>query len=85
MERFAFSCIWEIEPETANIISTKFTKSIIKSKLAMVIDALQLRSSNLHRVFHLYLLLVFIYTNQTQKQSTPQKVEQFATVQTPFN
>ena len=39
VERFAFSCIWEIEPETANVISTKFTKSIIKSKLAMVIQS----------------------------------------------
>jgi len=41
VERFAFSCIWEIEPETANIISTKFTKSIIKSKLAMTYEEAQ--------------------------------------------
>ena len=31
--RFAFSCIWEITPE-AEIVSTKFHKSIIKSKVS---------------------------------------------------
>ena len=36
VERFAFSCVWEIKPDTADIVTTKFCKSIIKSKLAMV-------------------------------------------------
>lgn len=40
-ERFAFSCIWEID-ENANILSTKFHKSIIKSKKAMTYEEAQL-------------------------------------------
>jgi exosome complex exonuclease DIS3/RRP44 len=40
VERFAFSCIWEMTPE-ATIVSTKFHKSIIKSKLAMTYEAAQ--------------------------------------------
>lgn len=40
-ERFAFSCIWEID-ENANILTTKFHKSIIKSKKAMTYEEAQL-------------------------------------------
>lgn len=40
-ERFAFSCVWEVD-ENANIISTKFHKSIIKSKKAMTYEEAQL-------------------------------------------
>lgn len=40
-ERFAFSCVWEID-ENANIINTKFHKSIIKSKKAMTYEEAQL-------------------------------------------
>ncbi|KAK9873611.1 hypothetical protein WA026_023290 [Henosepilachna vigintioctopunctata] len=40
-ERFAFSCIWEMDYE-ANILSTKFHKSIIKSKSAMTYEEAQL-------------------------------------------
>ncbi|XP_077301036.1 exosome complex exonuclease RRP44-like protein Dis3 [Arctopsyche grandis] len=41
-DRFAFSCVWEMD-ENANIISTKFHKSIIKSRLAMTYEEAQLR------------------------------------------
>lgn len=40
-ERFAFSCVWEID-ENANILETKFHKSIIKSKKAMTYEEAQL-------------------------------------------
>jgi exosome complex exonuclease DIS3/RRP44 len=40
VERFAFSCIWEITPN-ADILSTKFHKSIIKSKAAMTYEQAQ--------------------------------------------
>lgn len=41
-ERFAFSCIWEIDPN-ANIISTRFCKSIICSRQAMTYEEAQLK------------------------------------------
>lgn len=41
VERFAFSCIWEIDEE-ANILSTKFHKSIIKSSAALTYEQAQL-------------------------------------------
>lgn len=41
-ERFAFSCIWEINPN-ANIISTRFCKSIICSRQAMTYEEAQLK------------------------------------------
>lgn len=40
-ERFAFSCIWEMDKE-ANIIKTSFHKSIIQSKKAMTYEEAQL-------------------------------------------
>lgn len=40
VERFAFSCIWEMDEE-ANVLSTKFHKSIIKSKSAMTYEQAQ--------------------------------------------
>ncbi|XP_066157752.1 exosome complex exonuclease RRP44 [Euwallacea fornicatus] len=40
-ERFAFSCVWEMDFE-ANILSTKFHKSIIKSKRSMTYEEAQL-------------------------------------------
>lgn len=40
-ERFAFSCIWEID-ENANIIKTKFHKSVIKSKAALTYEEAQI-------------------------------------------
>lgn len=40
-DRFAFSCIWEID-ENANILSVKFHKSIICSKKAMTYEEAQL-------------------------------------------
>ena len=39
-ERFAFSCVWEMTPE-AEIVNTKFHKSIIKSKAAMTYEQAQ--------------------------------------------
>ncbi|XP_020278161.1 exosome complex exonuclease RRP44 [Pseudomyrmex gracilis] len=41
-ERFAFSCIWELDSHT-NIISTKFCKSIICSRQAMTYEEAQLK------------------------------------------
>lgn len=41
-ERFAFSCIWEIDPD-ANIINTRFCKSIICSRQAMTYEEAQLK------------------------------------------
>jgi len=41
VERFAFSCVWEIQPETAQIVSTEFCKSIIKSRKAMTYEEAQ--------------------------------------------
>lgn len=40
-ERFAFSCIWEMD-HNANILKTKFHKSIIKSKRAMTYEEAQI-------------------------------------------
>jgi len=40
VERFAFSCLWEIT-EGGEILSTKFHKSIIKSKSAMTYEQAQ--------------------------------------------
>lgn len=39
--RFAFSCIWEVDDD-ANILNTKFHKSIIESKKAMTYEEAQL-------------------------------------------
>ncbi|XP_012533030.1 exosome complex exonuclease RRP44 [Monomorium pharaonis] len=41
-ERFAFSCIWKIDPN-ANIIDTRFCKSIICSRQAMTYEEAQLK------------------------------------------
>lgn len=40
-ERFAFSCIWNMD-KNANILSTRFHKSIIKSRAAMTYEEAQL-------------------------------------------
>jgi len=40
VERFAFSCVWEMTPN-AEIVSTKFHKSIIKSRSAMTYEEAQ--------------------------------------------
>jgi len=40
VERFAFSCVWEMSPK-AEIVSTKFHKSIIKSRQAMTYEEAQ--------------------------------------------
>ena len=42
VERFSFSCVWEMTPE-AEIVSTKFHKSIIKSRAAMTYEEAQNR------------------------------------------
>jgi exosome complex exonuclease DIS3/RRP44 len=41
VERFAFSCIWELDQD-ANILATRFHKSVIKSKQAMTYEEAQL-------------------------------------------
>lgn len=41
VERFAFSCVWTVDHE-ANIIETKYFKSVIKSKKAMTYEEAQL-------------------------------------------
>ena len=42
VERFAFSCVWEVTKD-AEIVSTKFHKSIIKSRAAMTYEEAQNR------------------------------------------
>ncbi len=42
MERLAFSCIWEMTPD-ADIISSTFTKSVIRSKAALTYQEAQSR------------------------------------------
>lgn len=41
VERFAFSCIWELD-EKANILKTKFHKSVIESKAALTYEQAQI-------------------------------------------
>ncbi|CAK9828415.1 Exosome complex exonuclease RRP44 [Anthophora retusa] len=41
-DRLAFSCIWEIDRD-ANIVNTRYCKSIIKSRAAMTYDEAQLK------------------------------------------
>ena len=43
VERFAFSCVWEVDPNTAEFLSTRFCKSVIKSKKAMTYEEAQNR------------------------------------------
>ncbi|XP_047503136.1 exosome complex exonuclease RRP44 [Pieris napi] len=40
-ERLAFSCVWEID-ENANVLNTKFHKSVIKSRAAMTYEQAQI-------------------------------------------
>ncbi|KAH8278565.1 hypothetical protein KR018_005241 [Drosophila ironensis] len=40
VERFAFSCVWEVDRE-ANVLSKRFHKSVIKSKKAMTYEEAQ--------------------------------------------
>lgn len=52
VERFAFSCIWEID-HNANIIGKRFCKSVIKSKQAMTYEEAQIiidDSSQTHEI-----------------------------------
>lgn len=42
VERYAFSCIWEMD-ENANIVNVEFTKSIIKSREAFSYEEAQIR------------------------------------------
>ena len=44
VERFAFSCVWEMTRE-ADIVSTKFHKSIIKSREECTYDACTVRGN----------------------------------------
>ena len=48
VERFAFSCVWEMTPQ-AEVVSTKFHKSVIKSNAAYTYE----------QVFNLLLLIFF--------------------------
>lgn len=41
VERFAFSCVWELDEE-ANVINTKYHKSVIESKAALTYEQAQL-------------------------------------------
>jgi exosome complex exonuclease DIS3/RRP44 len=41
VERFAFSCIWEID-EAAKVVKTKFHKSVIESKAALTYEEAQI-------------------------------------------
>lgn len=41
VDRFAFSCIWEMDPETAEVVSTRFTKSVIRSRASFTYQQAQ--------------------------------------------
>jgi exosome complex exonuclease DIS3/RRP44 len=41
VERFAFSCIWEID-SSAKVVKTKFHKSVIESKAALTYEEAQI-------------------------------------------
>jgi len=43
VERLAFSVIWEIAPDTATIVSARFTKSVIRSRAALTYAEAQSR------------------------------------------
>ncbi|XP_033334555.2 exosome complex exonuclease RRP44-like protein Dis3 [Megalopta genalis] len=45
-ERFAFSCIWEMDTD-ANIVNTRYCKSVIRSRSAMTYDQAQLKIDDL--------------------------------------
>lgn len=47
-ERFAFSCIWEMTTE-AEIVSTRFTKSVIRSRVALTYAEAQMRIDDLNQ------------------------------------
>ncbi|XP_063619441.1 exosome complex exonuclease RRP44 [Cydia splendana] len=47
-ERLAFSCVWEID-ENANVLSTKFHKSVIKSAAALMYEEAQLAIDDANR------------------------------------
>ncbi|KAF8518199.1 RNB-domain-containing protein [Gautieria morchelliformis] len=47
VERLAFSAIWELTPE-ANIVNTRFTKSVIASKAAFSYEQAQIRKDDPH-------------------------------------
>ncbi|KAJ3726993.1 RNB-domain-containing protein [Lentinula raphanica] len=47
VERLAFSAIWELTPE-AEIVSVRFTKSVIKSKAAFTYEEAQIRKDDPH-------------------------------------
>jgi len=49
VERLAFSCIWEMDPKTADIISVRFTKSVIASKGAFTYEEAQRRKDDLSK------------------------------------
>ncbi|VDC05343.1 unnamed protein product [Peniophora sp. CBMAI 1063] len=46
VERLAFSVIWELSPETAEIVNVRFTKSVIASKQAFTYEEAQLRKDD---------------------------------------
>ncbi|OAA61291.1 exosome complex exonuclease exoribonuclease [Niveomyces insectorum RCEF 264] len=43
VERFAFSVLWELEPDTAAVVGVRFTKSVIRSRAAFSYEQAQLR------------------------------------------
>ncbi|XP_035249105.1 exosome complex exonuclease RRP44 [Anguilla anguilla] len=47
VDRFAFSCIWEVNHE-AEILSTRFTKSVINSKASLTYAEAQMRIDDAH-------------------------------------
>lgn len=47
-ERFAFSCIWEMDND-ANVVNTRFCKSVIRSRAALTYDEAQLKIDDVHQ------------------------------------
>jgi exosome complex exonuclease DIS3/RRP44 len=46
VERLAFSVFWEMNPDTADVVNVRFTKSVIRSKAAFTYEEAQLRKDD---------------------------------------
>ncbi|KCV70487.1 hypothetical protein H696_02828 [Fonticula alba] len=43
VDRFTFSCLWELDPVTLRVVSTRFVKSVVRSRRAFSYEEAQLR------------------------------------------
>ncbi|XP_058806479.1 exosome complex exonuclease RRP44 [Phymastichus coffea] len=76
-ERFAFSCVWEVDHD-ANIIETNFFKSIIKSRAAMTYEEAQLKIDD--KTQHDALAISLRHLNTLAKKLKKRRLENGALV-----